>query len=159
MVTSGNGVNAVFPITAPEGMIITGYSGSLAVGFPGTTTGFYEVLLIGAWFPAGAAPTEQAAASSALNLVPTTDIGQPTLMASPGGAVGGNTVAAIGGANVFLAAIAKDNAPTTANIPLVATGLEVSIPTGGYLVIHLDGDGAAGQQPGNAELQLAVFYQ
>ena len=155
MATSGNGVNAVFPINAPNGITILGYTGSIAVAFPGKTTGFYEVLLIGGWFPEGPLPTWDATPPAGIHLVPNSDIGTPTI----GGGSAPDTVAATGGGNVFVSAILKSDAPAAANLPLGAMGLSIQIPQGGYLVLHLDGDGVAGQDPGNAELQLTVFYQ
>jgi hypothetical protein len=157
MATSGTGVNIVFPVNAPNGMTILGYTGSIAMAFPGKTTGFYEVLLIGAWFPAGPAPTWQNTPPSAINIPPNSDIGTPTLGGAPSCVA--DTVAATGGGNTFVSAILKANAPDAANLPLGAMGLSIRVPHGGYIVLHLDGDGVAGQDPGNAELQLTVFYE
>lgn len=155
-----NGFNAVYEVFAENGMTLLGYTGSIALGFPGATVGWNELLLIGGWFPTVAAAAWVNTPPSSLNLPVNMDLGPPTLSQVPNGAQTINGSGAwTGGGNCFLSTILKTNAPAAVNLPLGAMGLDILIPKGGCIVIHIDGDGIEGQPPANAELQLTLFYE
>ena len=158
-----NGTNIVFPTDVANGITLLGYDFSVSFSFPAVTPVYSELLSVLAWFPSVASVTCGQSAPSPINLQANSDWLPPGFVSGPGGAmlgIAGSGSATLAGGGALFGNILKTQSPTPVNGSWRNMGLQIPIPKGGCLALHLDADFLTkSQNPANVEFWLTAFYQ